>query len=139
MRRVCCCHSWSVAGEGSGVTLVPMPLGTAWVGISVEAAPCPCPHGVPVPQGHCWHWHGSQHGMALPHLIPLAPRGVAVLGDTMAANSQRWSQRGEGEAIVGLAEAKEQGQLPTDVAASHWRLLVSNLILWLNILLVQDE
>lgn len=39
---------------------------------------------------------------------------------------------GEGEAVAGLAEAKEQGQLPTDVAASHWCLLVSNLILWLS-------
>lgn len=57
---------------------------------------------------------------------------MVVLGDMMAANSQHWRQRGEGEAIVGLAEAKEQGQLPTDVAASHWCLLVSNLILWLS-------
>jgi len=31
-----------------------------------------------------------------------------------------------------VLEAKEQGQLPTDVAATDWCLLASNLILWLS-------
>lgn len=52
-------------------------------------------------------------------------------GDLVSARSQPRDSRGKGEATLGLVEAKEQGQLPTDVATSHWRLLASNLILWL--------